>query len=87
MFRVTGNGRTGSLLVEYDPLAVTRDALVEVSGLPATESRAGKVPATATAIRAQRMRVAKQGMLASLAAAVVFALAGRERQHVAAGIA
>jgi len=85
--RVTGNGRAGSLLIEYDPLVVTRDALVEASGLPATESRAGKAPASATATRAQHMRIAKQGMLASLGALVLFALAGRERQHAAAGVA
>lgn len=83
------NCRTGSLLVEYDPARLGTTEILEVAGLkedaPTHSPAAPKRPLTEREIRARNMRIAKRGMLGSLAALLAFAAVDRERAHIAAG--
>ena len=82
--RATANPRTGSMLVEYDSGALTRDDVVEAAGLPAKEDAQIAAPKRRRT-KAENMRIAKRGMLASGFAMLVFAAADRERAHILAG--
>lgn len=84
--RVSGNPRTGSLLVEYVPALLTRTDVIEASGLPDEEPPpAPSVQSRAN--RARNMRLTKRGMLVTMGAMLLFAAADREREHIAAGLA
>lgn len=92
------NPATGSLVVHYDALALAQDACAQrceaaVAGLlplPAVEPRQGRaipVMARAARTRAKRTnRLAKAGMLASLAASLLLAAAGLKRLHIWTGL-
>lgn len=87
--RVVPNPRTGSLLVEYMPSVLSAQDVVDTAGLPAEEPAA---PASASSAwkpmnRAQKMRIAKRGMLASMVLMLLFAAADEERAHIYAGLA
>ncbi|WP_353115091.1 HMA2 domain-containing protein [Nitratidesulfovibrio sp.] len=86
----TANPRTGGLLVEYDPDAVTQEQLLEAAKM--LEAFAAQEPAAPKKscccrrlTKAEAMRISKRGMAGSLAALVLFGLAGRERAHIVAG--
>lgn len=86
----TANPRTGGLLVEYDPDAVTQEQLLEAAKmLDAFAAQEQAVPKKACCCRrltkAEAMRISKRGMLGSLAALVVFAAADRKQPHMLAG--
>lgn len=83
---VSANPRTGSLLVEYMPSVLDQQAIVDASGLPAEEP-AEQAPVRPRSTRQRNMRIAKRGMLASMAAMLLFAVTDREREHVVAGVA
>jgi hypothetical protein len=86
ILRVSGNPRTGSLLVEYMPSVLSQEQLVEATGLP-EEAPADVPPNRPRSNRARNMRITKRGMLVSMAAMLLFAVADKEREHVAAGMA
>lgn len=98
---VNANARTGSLLVRYDAAALreaecARRCAEAVAGLlPAPLADAESPAPTATAARASRRagtsrvranRLAKGGMLASLAASMVLAAMGAKRLHIWTGV-
>lgn len=84
IIRTTANTRTGSLLVEYLPAAIGLPAVIEAVGLPTGPPAAP--PSAGPSNRKRKMRVAKRGMLAALAAMLLFAAADREREHIVAGM-
>mgnify|MGYP003261822130 CR=1 FL=1 len=87
MLNVTVNSRTGSLLLEYDPARISREDLLSLAGQweayvvqPDGDARPKR-----RLDRADAIRFANRGMLATFAASLAFGLAGRERVHVVAG--
>lgn len=79
----TGNRRTGSLLLRFDP------AIVDMTALEATIDAAVDaefaLPVGKHPLRKKLNRYAKIGMLGSMAATLAFAASGNKRLHTAAG--
>ncbi len=84
---VSANPRTGSLLVEYLPSVLDQQTVIDAVGLPKVEVATRQRADRQSSSRQRYMRIAKRGMLASMAALLLFAVSDRERAHVAAGLA
>lgn len=82
---VSGNPRTGSVLVEFDHVTVTAQQVLELTRLPASEPQTAPRARPEPMTPRDKMRIAKRGMLGSLGALLIFAALDRERAHIAAG--
>jgi hypothetical protein len=92
---ISPNAPTGSLLVHYDALALEESECVRrcedaVQALAPAASQAVAAPAGRTrhrgSPRVRANRVAKRGMLVSLATSLLLAALGAKRGHIGAGI-
>ncbi|MBR5346401.1 MAG: cation transporter [Deltaproteobacteria bacterium] len=85
---ITGNRRTGSLLVEYDSRATRPGDVLAVFGnwLARTGQSSAALPAKASMTnRRAAIRCLNRGMLATLTFSVIMSMMGRTKAHVVSG--